>query len=145
MSIDGRGSPVAATKGTIGGTEPLLVKPRIAWRMLSCSNTRGYELLNSGELQSFRDGKSRKIVVASIHDYIARRLAAERAKARAPRHAPRKAAAPNKSWEDNAQRPRPIAPAPGRGINSPAPRSSASAMAQQARQGSQRATEDAAK
>jgi hypothetical protein len=51
----------------------LVVKPRTAWKMLSCSNTRGYELLNSGELVSFKDGKSRKITVASIKDYIARR------------------------------------------------------------------------
>jgi hypothetical protein len=53
----------------------LVVKPRTAWKMLSCSNTRGYELLNSGELVSFKDGKSRKITVASIKDYITRRTA----------------------------------------------------------------------
>jgi hypothetical protein len=43
--------------------------------MLACSNTRLYELLAERELASFRDGGSRKIVVASIHDYIQRRLA----------------------------------------------------------------------
>jgi hypothetical protein len=59
----------------INEIEPLVVKPRVAWRMLGCSNTHGYALLNAGELESFRDGKSRKIVVKSIHDYIARRLA----------------------------------------------------------------------
>jgi hypothetical protein len=48
--------------------------------MLGCGNTRGYELLAAGELASFRDGKSRKIVVSSIRDYIARQLAAEPAK-----------------------------------------------------------------
>jgi hypothetical protein len=57
--------------------EPLLVRPKIAWRMLGCGNTRGYELLAAGELASFRDGKSRKIVVNSIRDYIARQLAAK--------------------------------------------------------------------
>jgi len=56
--------------------EPLAVKPRVAWQMLQCSNTHGYELLNSGELESFRDGGSRKITVASIKRYIARRLEA---------------------------------------------------------------------
>jgi hypothetical protein len=56
--------------------EPLAVKPRTAWQMLQCSNTRGYELLNAGELESFRDGGSRKITVASIKSYIERRLAA---------------------------------------------------------------------
>jgi hypothetical protein len=53
---------------------PLVVKPKIAWKMLACSNTRGYELLNAGELESFLDGRSRKITVDSIHRYIARRL-----------------------------------------------------------------------
>src|SRR5262245_65182663 len=54
----------------------LVVKPAIAWRMLGCSNTYGYALLAAGELDSFRDGRARKITVASIHRYIARRLAA---------------------------------------------------------------------
>jgi hypothetical protein len=43
-------------------TEPPLVPPKAEWRLLSCSNTRGYEQLAAGELVSFRDGKSRKIV-----------------------------------------------------------------------------------
>jgi hypothetical protein len=53
---------------------PLIVKPKTAWKMLACSNTRGYELLNAGELESFLDGRSRKITVDSIHRYIARLL-----------------------------------------------------------------------
>lgn len=53
---------------------PLLVKPKAAWKILSCGNTRGYELLNSGELESFLDGGSRKITMESIHRYIERRL-----------------------------------------------------------------------
>lgn len=58
-----------------GDVEPLVVKPRIAWILLQCSNTKGYELLAAGELESFKEGKSRKITVVSIHRYIARRLA----------------------------------------------------------------------
>ena len=58
------------------GPGPLLVKPKDAWRMLGCGNTRGYELLAAGDLDSFLDGRSRKITVASIHAYIARRLTA---------------------------------------------------------------------
>jgi hypothetical protein len=54
--------------------KPLLVKPKAAWRMLACGNTRGYELLAAGELESFLDGHSRKITVESIHRYIERRL-----------------------------------------------------------------------
>lgn len=54
---------------------PLLVKPREAWRLLNCSNTRGYELIAAKELESFLDGRSRKITMKSIHQYIERRLA----------------------------------------------------------------------
>ena len=61
-----------------GEAEPLVVKPKAAWKLLACSNTRGYELLSAGELESFLDGRSRKIIVASIHRYIARRLEPEK-------------------------------------------------------------------
>jgi hypothetical protein len=68
----------------IGELGPLVVKPKVAWKLLACSNTRGYELIAAGELESFRDGRSRKITVASIHRLIARRLAAEKAATAAP-------------------------------------------------------------
>jgi hypothetical protein len=54
--------------------QPLLVKPKVAWKLLGCGNTRGYELLGSGELDSFLDGGSRKITMESIHRYIQRKL-----------------------------------------------------------------------
>jgi hypothetical protein len=60
---------------------PLVVKPKEARRLLSCSHTRLYELLATRELDSFRDGGARKITVASIHHYIARKLAANSATA----------------------------------------------------------------
>src|SRR5262249_21099295 len=75
----------------------LVVKPRVAWKMLSCSNTRGYELLAAGELDSFRDGRSRKITVESIRRYIARHLSSNAARAgpqpKCGRGRPRKAQA----------------------------------------------------
>ena len=43
----------------------LVVKPKVAWKMLACSNTQGYELLAAGELESYKEGRSRKITVAS--------------------------------------------------------------------------------
>jgi excisionase family DNA binding protein len=55
-------------------TEPLIVKPREACRLLGCSNTRLYELIGARELDSFLDGRSRKITVESIHQYIFRRI-----------------------------------------------------------------------
>jgi hypothetical protein len=42
--------------------------------MLACGNTRLYELLAAKELDSFLDGRSRKITVESIRRYIARLL-----------------------------------------------------------------------
>ena len=56
--------------------EPLVVPPRVAWRLLGCGNTHGYELLAAGELESYRDGRSRRVTMHSIKAYIARRLAA---------------------------------------------------------------------
>jgi excisionase family DNA binding protein len=58
--------------------EALVVSPHQTGVMLSCGRTRVYELLEAGELDSFRDGRARKITVASIHRYIERRLAAEK-------------------------------------------------------------------
>jgi len=52
----------------------LIVKPKHACRMLNCGNTRLYELIAAGELDSFLDGRSRKITVESIFRYIRRRL-----------------------------------------------------------------------
>jgi hypothetical protein len=54
----------------------LVCKPKDARRMLACGQTRLYELLAAGELMSFNDGRSRKILVASIHRYIAKHVSA---------------------------------------------------------------------
>jgi excisionase family DNA binding protein len=60
----------------LGGDEPLVVSPRRARRMLDCGNTRLYELIAARELETYKDGKSRKITVASIKQFIARRVEA---------------------------------------------------------------------
>ena len=60
----------------LGKDEPLVVSPRRARLMLDCGNTRLYELIAARELQTFKDGKSRKITVASIKAYIVRRIEA---------------------------------------------------------------------
>jgi excisionase family DNA binding protein len=53
---------------------PLVVKPREACQLLRCGITRLYELLAAGELESFVDGRSRKITTKSVRSYIAKRL-----------------------------------------------------------------------
>ena len=55
-------------------TGPLVVSPRRACEMLCVSLTRLYELLHTGELETYRHGRSRRITVASIHAYIARQV-----------------------------------------------------------------------
>jgi hypothetical protein len=66
---------VSIHRSGLGDDERLVVSPRRAAAMLDCGITRLYELISSGELQSFKDGAARKIVVASIRDYIARKIA----------------------------------------------------------------------
>jgi hypothetical protein len=46
--------------------------------MLDCGNTRLYELIAAQALETYKDGKSRKITVASIKNYISRRIEASR-------------------------------------------------------------------
>jgi excisionase family DNA binding protein len=59
----------------LGHLGPLVVSTRQARVMLSCSHKKLYELLANGELQSFRMGSSRKVVVESIRQLVARRIA----------------------------------------------------------------------
>jgi hypothetical protein len=54
---------------------PLVVKPRTACLMLACSHKRLYQMLNDRQLESFLNGRSRLITIASIRDLIARGLA----------------------------------------------------------------------
>jgi hypothetical protein len=79
-----------APRRSATAVDPLVVRPAEAWRMLGCGPTYGYELLESGQLDSYVEGSARKITVASIKAYIARRLAASKgAKARkSPRNRP---------------------------------------------------------
>jgi hypothetical protein len=55
---------------------PLLVRPKRAKQLLDCDDKKLWGLIRSGELASFLDGRARRISVASIEAYIARRLAA---------------------------------------------------------------------
>jgi excisionase family DNA binding protein len=83
----------------IANTDPLVVTPRVACRLLSLGNTRIYELIRNGELDSYVDGRrARRITMASIRRYIARHLPADVANtafkpvSKRPRGRPRKAA-----------------------------------------------------
>jgi excisionase family DNA binding protein len=54
---------------------PLVAKPKEACRLLACGITRLYELIAAGELETFRDGRSRKVTTESIRRYVAKQLA----------------------------------------------------------------------
>ena len=56
---------------------PLAVPPSQAAHLLSIGISRLYRLLRTGKLASYRDGRSRRIPMASIHEYVARHLAAD--------------------------------------------------------------------
>jgi excisionase family DNA binding protein len=56
---------------------PLVASPNQAMRAIQVSRKKLYELINTGELKSYKEGKSRRITIKSINDYIERRLAAE--------------------------------------------------------------------
>ena len=55
----------------------LAVSPRVAAEMLGYGKTRIAALVLNRELESFVDGGARRILTASIHAYIQRRLEAD--------------------------------------------------------------------
>jgi hypothetical protein len=50
-------------------------RPKVAFKLLGVGNTHGYELINAGELETYREGRARLITVRSVFFLIARRLA----------------------------------------------------------------------
>ena len=89
--------------------------------MMGISNAYGYELIKKGELDSYLEGRIRKVVVASIHDYIGRRLKAEK-KRKDPARTAKATAARMEQYANGVQPPRrgkrrepvPIAAAPAK-------------------------------
>jgi excisionase family DNA binding protein len=49
---------------------PLVASPKQAMKAIQVSRKKLYELINTGELESYTEGKSRRITVKSINDYI---------------------------------------------------------------------------
>ena len=62
---------------------PLAVAPRDACRLLSIGQSRLYALMRTGELPSYWDGRARRITMAALQEYVARRIAEAEQKARA--------------------------------------------------------------
>ena len=56
---------------------PLVVSPNHAMKALMVSRATLYGLINARELESYTEGRSRRITVESINAYVRRRLAEE--------------------------------------------------------------------
>jgi hypothetical protein len=76
--------------------EPLAVSPRETRQLLRIGNTRLYELLNGGELESYQEGRSRRITMRSIRARIERLLGAAGATGVATAPQPRRRGRPRK-------------------------------------------------
>jgi hypothetical protein len=64
----------------LNATVPLVATVNETMAALKIGRAKTYELINSGELESYLEGVARKILWSSIHTYIQRRLAAEAAR-----------------------------------------------------------------
>lgn len=67
------------TTGDVTTPEPILFDVPSAARQLSISRTTLYELLKAGEIQSVKIGALRRIPLAALHAYTARKTAEHRA------------------------------------------------------------------
>ena len=56
---------------------PLVASPNQTMKALMVSRSTLYSLINAGELESYTEGRSRRITVESIAGYVKRRLAEE--------------------------------------------------------------------
>jgi hypothetical protein len=65
---------VSVHSTAIGDDEKLVVSPRRAADMLDIGITQIYALIGAGTLESYKDGKSRKITTRSIRARIERKL-----------------------------------------------------------------------
>src|SRR5262249_47493842 len=67
---------MAMSDASIAPPEPIAVAPREACRLLAIGNTRLYELIAAGELESYRDGRSRRMTMRSIRRRVEHLLVA---------------------------------------------------------------------
>ena len=80
----------------------IAVTPAEAARLLSLGVWRVYALMRTGALQSYLDGRARRILLTSLHAYVARQLAAADSGWQTWQHNPRaqaQRAAPKKAGE----------------------------------------------
>lgn len=59
--------------------KPISVPPKVCFDALGVGVTKGYELINSGELEAFKIGRATRITTSSMEAFVGRRLAEQRA------------------------------------------------------------------
>jgi hypothetical protein len=79
--------------------EPLAVSPRQTGILLDVGQTRVFELLKSGELESYLDGSARKITMRSIRARQERLIAADQARRRSHKPSPKKVPPAPRRWD----------------------------------------------
>ena len=94
---------------------PLVVKPKTAWKMLACSNTRGYELIAAGELELISGrplAQDHRRINPPLHRTAARacRQSDERYRASPTRPAAQNYTCRRSTCTMNPKMPRPAAP-----------------------------------
>lgn len=66
-----------ASGSSVAERRPLVASPNETMSMLRIGREKLYQLLNSGELESYREGGSRRILWRSIEAHVERRLKQE--------------------------------------------------------------------
>lgn len=61
--------------------DPILVPPKDGFKAIGVGTTKGYELINSGDLEAVKIGTATRLTVESIKAYAARLVAEKRAAA----------------------------------------------------------------
>jgi len=55
--------------------KPIAVSPRAAFAAIGVGVTKGYELINSGELEVFKIGRATRVTTKSVEAFVEKRLA----------------------------------------------------------------------
>lgn len=51
--------------------EPVAVSPKVAFAAIGVGNTKGYELINGGQLEAIKIGRATRITWASVKQLVA--------------------------------------------------------------------------
>jgi excisionase family DNA binding protein len=63
----------SASPSAVSNLKPLVTDVRGACQLLNCGHDQIYDLLHAGEIESYLDGRARRIVIASLDAYGTRR------------------------------------------------------------------------